>query len=68
MLHLARIKTRRDAVGKRTRLTLRDAAVDPAKVERWIRRERTKQGETAFVALMNAAGKPLSDQKYGNIC
>ena len=57
MPHLARIKMRRDAVGKRTRLRLRGAVVDLAKVERWIKRERAKQGEAGFAASTKATGK-----------
>jgi len=56
MPHLARIKTRRDAAGKRTSLTLRRAVVDLSKVERWMKRQRAELGEVAFRASMNAPG------------
>jgi len=56
MPHLARIKTRRDAVGKKTRLKLRGAAIDSSKVDRWIRTQRKKMGDEEFISSLATDG------------
>ncbi|KIM99676.1 hypothetical protein OIDMADRAFT_55587 [Oidiodendron maius Zn] len=52
MMHLARIKAKRDAVDKATKFTVYDTKVDSSKINRFIQRQKKKLGDR-FAVLIN---------------
>lgn len=49
MQYMAKVKLRRDAIGKRTKFNLRDCPVEARKIDRWIKKERRSLGERDFI-------------------
>lgn len=57
MQYIARIKSRHDAMGKRTRFSIRGRRVEASKIDRWIRKERKALGDQGFKTYLDSDGE-----------
>ncbi|KAH6884432.1 hypothetical protein B0T10DRAFT_564468 [Thelonectria olida] len=64
MQHMAGIKLRRDAAGKRTKFRLRGCPVETRKIDRWIKKERNSLGDHDFRPCVDSEVSGFPDIEY----